>query len=77
MPPPTRAPFSPPLQRPQIVANLPVPLWLAPARAAAGAPMLFPLNLKWAVRRAAAVLAAAMVLYCAWSYRDLERESYK
>lgn len=67
--------------------NLPLPSWLSaallPAALAPGASLaagstgLLQLNLKWAVRRAALALGAAMLLYAFFTHRDYERESYK
>lgn len=73
-------PAAPPLP-PQLVVNLPLPAWLslplaalAPGPAAGGH---WQLNLKWAVRRVALAVGAAMLLYSLATYRDYERESFK
>lgn len=67
--------------------NLPLPGWLPVALlpatlvpgagTAVGGTGLLQLNLKWAVRRAALAIGAAMLLYAFFTHRDYERESYK
>ncbi len=67
--------------------NLPLPGWLPAAllpaslvpgtAATAASTSLLQLNLKWAVRRAALAIGAAMLLYAFFTHRDYERESYK
>ncbi|KAI7844527.1 hypothetical protein COHA_001885 [Chlorella ohadii] len=71
----------------QLLVNLPLPGWLPAAllpaslvpgtAATAASTSLLQLNLKWAVRRAALAIGAAMLLYAFFTHRDYERESYK
>jgi hypothetical protein len=63
----------------EILLNLPpLPSWLPLLGALSGSSgQLLQLNFKWAVRRAAAAVGAAVLLYCLMSYRDYERESYR
>lgn len=59
----------------QLVASVPLPGWLGLVSAAAGPALQ--LDVKWAVRRAAVVAAAAVLLYCLASHRDFEKENFK
>jgi hypothetical protein len=63
----------------EILLNLPrLPGWLPLLGAISGSSgQPLQLNFKWAVRRAAAAVGVAVLLYCLMSYRDYERESYR